>query len=178
MQLSLPRSVFPFSFLLSHLVTGPLERSVEFPLSQRRGQSEPHKEPQWTPSALPSLHSVTAQLHTHTQKHRENYIRVYNLGLLIALSCLPPHSLSFAFLCVTLPFVFSATKSFPVVSSFTLGVLTDTSSRMQSSSISCHFLFTMRPLRKLEFLCYTADLITFKLITVIYQKHWMIRLLL
>lgn len=34
------------SFLLSHLVTRPLERSVEFPLSQRRGQSEPHKDPQ------------------------------------------------------------------------------------------------------------------------------------
>lgn len=61
---------FPFSFLLSHLVTRPLERSVEFPLSQRRGQSEPHKDPQWTPSALSSLCSVTAQLHTHTHRHR------------------------------------------------------------------------------------------------------------
>lgn len=38
----------PLSFLLSHLVTRPLERSVKFPLSQRRGQSEPHKDPQWT----------------------------------------------------------------------------------------------------------------------------------
>lgn len=45
----------PLSFLLSHLVTRPLERSVKFPLSQRRGQSEPHKDPQWTPlcSLLP-----------------------------------------------------------------------------------------------------------------------------
>lgn len=59
-------SVFPFSFRLSHLVTRPLERSVEFPLSQRRGQSEPHKDPQWTPSALSSLHSVTAAAHTET----------------------------------------------------------------------------------------------------------------
>lgn len=45
----------PLSFLLSHLVTRPLERSVKFPLSQRRGQSEPHKDPQWEPlcSLLP-----------------------------------------------------------------------------------------------------------------------------
>lgn len=63
-----------FSLLLPpHLVTRPLERSVEFPLSQRRRQSEPHKDPQWTPSALtppfaPSLHSCTQ---THTENtHR------------------------------------------------------------------------------------------------------------
>lgn len=68
LQLSLPcfpALFFPLSFLLSHLVTRPLERSVEFPLSQRRGQSEPHKDPQWTPSALSSLHSVTAAAHTY-----------------------------------------------------------------------------------------------------------------
>lgn len=69
---TLPRRLaalcFSLSFLPSHLVTRPLERSVEFPLSQRRGQSEPHKDPQWTPSALAlsSLHSVTLQLHTHS----------------------------------------------------------------------------------------------------------------
>ena len=40
--LHLPHFVLSILFLLSHLVTRPLEHSVEFPLSQRRGQSELH----------------------------------------------------------------------------------------------------------------------------------------
>ena len=40
--LHLPHCVLSILFLLSHLVTRPLEHSVEFPLSQRRGQSELH----------------------------------------------------------------------------------------------------------------------------------------
>lgn len=61
-------SPLPLSFLLSHLVTRPLERSVKFPLSQRRGQSEPHKDPQWTPlCSLSSLPAVAAAAHMHSQ---------------------------------------------------------------------------------------------------------------
>lgn len=62
----------PLSLLLSHLVTRPLERSVKFPLSQRRGQSEPHKDPQWTPvcSLLPPRCCCSC-----THALRLNYIR-------------------------------------------------------------------------------------------------------
>lgn len=81
---SLSHSVFPFSFLLSHLVTRPLERSVEFPLSQRRGQSVPHKDPQWIPSALSSLPYVAAQLNTHAQEHvLHRNIQEHTLSLLV-----------------------------------------------------------------------------------------------
>lgn len=100
LQLSLPcfpALFFPLSFLLSHLVTRPLERSVEFPVSQRRGQSEPHKDPQWTPSALSSL-----QLHTHT--YRWNYKRIHT-----PCSCyfFFPVFLLFRFLGVMLSLIFS-----------------------------------------------------------------------
>ncbi len=145
---SLSRSVFPFSFLLSHLVTRPLERSVEFPLSQSRGQSEPHKDPQWTPSALSSLPSVTAQLHTHTETlstdlYKNTPIACYSLfavyiltQFLLFLFSTPSSFLRLKPFCLTPALVLCLSKNFSVL-----------------TAVCHHFLFIIKSFRKPDFVC-------------------------
>lgn len=98
-----------FSFLFSHLVTRPLERSVEFPLSQRRGQSEPHKDPQWTPSAHASLRSDSAQLHTHTQS--DTHTHNDDTHTLCFYLLFLPHFIPVASLCMMFSFISFSSKS-------------------------------------------------------------------